>query len=97
MRRKKALALLLSMGPEKAVFGGFRFTPTFSLVTAGRELIGLTGYVSDSARHTLFVFDKKRMQVTSVIATGGRPRGVVLDPVRRRAYVALSGNDAVEA
>jgi YVTN family beta-propeller protein len=97
VRRKRALALFLSLDPAKAVSEGFRFTPAFSLATSERELIGLTGYVSDSARHTLFVFDKKRMQVTSVIATGGGPRGIALDPVRRRVYVALSGSDALVA
>ncbi len=95
--RKKALALFLSLNPAQSVSEGFRFTPAFSLAIPGRELIGLTGYVSDSARHTLFVFDKKRMQVTSAIATGSGPRGIALDPVRRQVYVALSGSDAVEA
>jgi len=97
VRRKKALALLLSLDPAQSVSGGVGFSPRFSLATAGRELIGLTGYLSDSARHTLFVFDKKRMQVTSVIATGGRPMGIALGPFRRRAYVALSGSDVVQA
>jgi YVTN family beta-propeller protein len=42
------------------------------------------------------VFDKRTRQVIGVIATGREPSGIALDPLSRRGYVALAGEDAVD-
>jgi YVTN family beta-propeller protein len=42
------------------------------------------------------VFDKKSGEAAGVIATGRAPAAIVLDQKQRRAYVALSGDDAIE-
>lgn len=96
VRRRKARALFLSLNPVGIITAGIRFTPGFSLVNSGGILINLTGYVSNSDSNLISVFNKKTMQVVNVIATGRGPKGMVLDQRRTRAYVAVSGDDAVE-
>jgi YVTN family beta-propeller protein len=54
------------------------------------------GYVSNSASNNITVFDKIADQAVAVIATGSRPAGMAVDQIRRIAYVALSGDDAIE-
>jgi YVTN family beta-propeller protein len=95
--RRRASALFLKFLYPQATADGFSFKPVFSLTAARTPLTGLIGYVSNSGDNTITVFDKKAGQVVSVLATGKEPRGMVFDPVRSRAYVALAGEDAVLA
>lgn len=95
--RRKTLTLFLSLNPFGAITDGIRFTPVFSLRPAGGGLINLAGYVSNSGSHTISVFDKKTMQVVDAISTGKGPKGMILDSRRGRLYVAISGDDAIEA
>ena len=97
IKRKKASSLFLNFIYQRSITGGFSFSPVFSLYTPGYPVTGLLGYVSNSGANTITVFDKKAGQVVSVRATGRDPRGVVFDQERNRAYVALAGEDAVEA
>ena len=96
VERRETLTLFLSFGPSRAITGGISFTPVFSLMSAGRELTSLTGYVSNSDSNDISVFNKKTMQVTSTMSTGRGPMGMVLDRLRVRAYVAASGDDAID-
>lgn len=45
----------------------------------------------------LAVLDKRTGEVASVAPLGRRPEGLVLDAVRRRAYVAVTGDDALQS
>ena len=94
--RKKATLLSLAFNFERSVREGFAFTLAFTITVPGKPVTGLVGYVSNYASNTLTVFDKQYKQVVGVIATGGGPRGIAIDQQRRRAYVALAGEDAVE-
>ena len=96
VKRREALTLFLSLNASGIISGGISFTPDFSLATSGGILINLTGYVSNSFSDIISVFNKKTMEVVNVIATGRGPKGVVLDQRRTQAYVAVSGDDAVE-
>ncbi len=96
VERRQALTLFLTFNDFGAITDGIKFTPVFSLATPGGRLINLTGYVSNSDSNLISVFDKKTMQVVDTIATGRGPKGIVLDQNRTRAYVAVSGDDAVE-
>jgi YVTN family beta-propeller protein len=93
--RKKSTALFLSLEASRAITDGVNFTPIFSLAGSTRQLINLTGYVSNAESNIILVFNKKTMQIAEVIATGRNPKGMVLDQKRRRVYVALSGEDAI--
>lgn len=94
--RREVLTLFLFFSTSGAITRGVSFTPLFSLATPGRGLINLTGYVSNSDSNIISVFNKKTMQVVDAISTGRAPKGIVLDENRRRAYVAASGDDAIE-
>lgn len=94
--RKKASTLFLSFDASKFITDEFRFTPGFSLALPGRGLINLTGLVSNSESNTISVFNKRNMQIIDTIATGQGPKGLVLDQMRARAYVAVSRDDSIE-
>lgn len=100
-----SMPFLVARGRAQAVFlrmnapgtaGGAGFAPSFSREMPNRPT-ALNGYVANSGSHTITVFDKKQGQVIDVLATGERPRGLALDPVRGILYVALEGEDAVQA
>lgn len=93
---KKATFQSLAFNYDQSVTTGFSFTPVFTVVPAAKPVAGLVGYVSNYQANTLTVFDKQSLEVTDVIATGSGPRGIAIDQVRRRAYVALAGDSAVE-
>lgn len=93
--RKKATTLLLKFQADKSIADGFSFSPLFSAYQAGNPVPGLTGYVSNQRADTVTVFDKKTGQVVSVLATGRGPKGIAFDTFRNRAYLALSGEDAI--
>lgn len=95
--RQKATALFLSLEPEKLITRENQFTPVFSLASAGGLLVNLTAFVSNPESNIISVFNKKTMQVVDAIAVGQGPRGLVIDPFRARAYVAVSGDDEVLA
>src|SRR6185436_13422369 len=66
----------------------------FHAQSPARALPALTGYCS-TAVHELTAFDKRSRQISEVIPTGRAPWGLALDPLRNRAYVALSGEDRI--
>jgi DNA-binding beta-propeller fold protein YncE len=95
--RKRASALFLSLSPEDLLSSGFRFTPTFSLAGPRRQLKSLLGFVTNSRTNVVSVFNKHSMEVVDAIATGSGPKGAVIDQRRGWVYVALAGDDAIEA
>jgi len=97
IRPGKVCALFLTFGLQDTDRQGVRFTPQFTLRPAAQGIVNLTGYIADSAGNTVRVFDKKGMQIVDVIATGRTPEDIVIDPLRNRAYVAISGDNRVEA
>jgi YVTN family beta-propeller protein len=96
IRRGKATTLFLNFSGVNAILDQVRLSPLFTLATSKRQLTNLLGYVSGSDSNLIFVFNKKTMQVVDAIATGRGPRGLALDQDRARAYVAASGDDAIE-
>lgn len=96
VKRRQSTTLFLSLNPSRIITGSIRFTPGFSLAGSAGILINFTGYVSNADANIITVFNKKTTKVVNTIATGLGPRGMVLDQRRARAYVAISGEDAVE-
>ena len=94
--RKKATLQTLTFNYDQSVTTGYSFSPAFAVTPAARPVTGLVGYVSNYGSNTLTVFDKQYLEVVGVIATGSGPKGMAIDQFRRRAYVALAGDDAVE-
>lgn len=95
--RKKAVVLSMQFRYRESVREGFRFAPSFSATVPGKIATGLIGLVTSRRANTVTLFDKVTGQVFGIIPTGASPAGIALDPVSRKAYVAISGEDAVEA
>lgn len=55
----------------------------------------LLSYVSAPDAAMVLAVDRRHGRVADAIATGRGPRGVAIDRVQRRAYVALSQDDAI--
>ncbi|RII25764.1 MAG: hypothetical protein CXR31_12175 [Geobacter sp.] len=94
--QKRATFSSLAFNYDKSVMTGYSFNPVFTVTPSGKPVTGLVGYVSNYGSNTLTVFDKQYREVVGVIATGAGPKGLAFDQLRRRAYVALAGDDAVE-
>ncbi len=93
----KGKSLLLSLAfkyPESLT--GVSFSPFFSAYVPSKPVTGVIGYVSNTAGNNITVFDKTTMQAVSYIATGREPKGIAIDPARKRAYVALYGDDGID-
>jgi YVTN family beta-propeller protein len=95
--RKSAQVVSLKLRYRDSLPGGVRFAPAFSAEIPGKIATGLIGLATSRGGNEITVFDKTTGRVVAVIPTGSSPAGMALDPAQRRAYVALSGEDAVEA
>jgi YVTN family beta-propeller protein len=92
----RSTVLFLTLLPRGNVDKGIQFTPSFTLTASRSDLVSLVGYVTNSDNDSLTVFNKVTMNITGAISTGRSPRGIVLDSLRKRAYVALAGEAAVQ-
>jgi len=95
--RKKAQVIGLKFRYRESVPGGIRFAPSFAAEVPGKLATGLIGLATGRGANTVTVFDKVTGKVAAVIPTGTSPAGMVLNPSLRMAYVAVSGDDAIEA
>lgn len=94
--RKKASVISLTFKYTESISTGFSFSPVFSMMIRARPITSLVGYVTNTGSNNIAVFDKKSRRVLAMITTGKGPSGMALDPSQARAYVALSGDDAIE-
>jgi YVTN family beta-propeller protein len=94
--RKKAYLISARFKYPESIIGGFSFSPAFSMFIPGKPLSNLVGYVTNSSSSNVTVFDKQAGLAVAIIATGRKPMGMALDQRLRRAYVALSGDDAID-
>ena len=94
--RKKALVVTLAFRYRESLPDGIRFAPSFSVEIPKKLAFGLTGLVTSRRGNTVTIFDKVSGKVVAIVPTGISPAAVALDPVLLRAYVAISGEDAVE-
>ncbi len=97
IRKDKTLLVSLQFNYRDSLHNGNQFSPVFRSFLPERPLVGLTGYVTNAGSGTITVFDKKRMEVSGIIDIGKNPTAIVLDPVLKRAYVALPEADSVVA
>jgi YVTN family beta-propeller protein len=94
--RRRGVVLELSLRYADSVRSGFSFTPSFAAGSPGTPALGVTALVSCRGSNVVIAFDRLTGRVVGAIPTGKRPAGLVLDRIRRRAYVAVAGDDAVE-
>ena len=94
---REPILLWLALKYQESVAGGFGFNPAFTTIVAPRPIADHVGLVSNSGSNTLTVFDKSLSQAAAVIDTCAQPEGLALDQRRRRAYVACSRDDEIQA
>ncbi len=94
--RRRAYVISATFRYAESISRGFSFSPVFSMMIPARPIPSLTGYVTNSGSNNIMVFDKKLQKILSIIVTGRAPAGMALDQRQGRAYVALSGDDAIE-
>ncbi len=94
--RRRGTVLSLALRYAESVSAGFQFVPAFDVSVRGKLATGLDAFASSRGANTVTVFDKVSGRVSGVIPTGAAPAGMALDPGRRKLYVALSGDDAIQ-
>ena len=80
---------------KAAQVDGFRFVPAFRATIPSRPPTGLEGLVSLTDAGLVLTFDRRSGRAVGVTPVGRRPLGIAIDEARRRAYVALAGDDAL--
>ncbi len=93
---ERAVVLELGLRYRDSIIEGYRLEPVFAVSAPGKLATGLSALVSCREGGAVAVFDKVSGEVTAVVLTGRGPTGLALDPERRRAYVAVSQEDAIE-
>lgn len=92
----RAAVLSVALRYGEAVQKGYAFTPAFGAFTPERPVPQIVGLCSNGAGASVTAYDRQRSKVGDVLATGGGPRGVVLDSTGARAYLAASLEDAID-
>ena len=95
LTRVHARVVTLSLQYARSLDKGFGFRPSFAAAVPPMPLVELMGFVTDTGTDTVTVFDKKTRQVAAVLAAGRDPRGLAVDRVQGRLFVALSSGDEV--
>lgn len=93
---RRAVVLSLDFRYRDSIDSGFGFVPVFTARTPGRLAGGLIALASSAGSSAVTVFDKLSGEVVAVIPTDREPAGMALQQDRRRAYVAILGDDAVQ-
>jgi YVTN family beta-propeller protein len=95
--RRRAEVRFLSLSPEKLITQAFSFTPSFSLAEPQKQLRGLLGFVTNAQSNIVSIFNKHSMQIVDSLATSSGPKGIAIDERRGWVYVALAGDQSIEA
>jgi YVTN family beta-propeller protein len=95
LTKRQAAVLTLRLDFKASIEEGFRFAPRFSAAPVPRPAPGLLGLATARGSDSVTFFDKASARVVGVVPTGRAPAGLVLDQERKRAFVTLSGADAV--
>jgi YVTN family beta-propeller protein len=95
VKKNRALLIALVFDYDKSL-NGVQFNPFFTASIPGRPLVTLTGYVTNQGSNTITVFDRRAGEAVDVIQTGRGPAGIVIDQRQRRAYVLLTGEEAID-
>jgi DNA-binding beta-propeller fold protein YncE len=95
--RGRARVLVLELQYARSFEKGFGFKPDFSGAVPAMPLVERLGFVSNTGSDAVTVFDQRTRRAVAVLATGRDPRGMAIDPLQARLYVALGGEDQVAA
>jgi YVTN family beta-propeller protein len=94
--RRRGVTVSLRFHPSESVRDGYAFEPVFSGELPDQPPAGLVAVATSRATDSVILFDKISGRVVGTVPTGRQPSGMVLAPLRRRVYVAVTGDDSVE-
>lgn len=97
LRKDSARVVNFELDYRTSVTESYAFTPQFRASFPTELPSGLIALASSPEADSVTLFDKTTGRATSVIRTGREPRGMAVGSGGRRAFVALSGEAAVEA
>ncbi len=92
-----ATVLALQLDAERSLGPSHQFTPALSAAIPTTGIVPVTGYCSNTGMASVTVFDRHARRVVAAFPVGREPEGIALDLSRSRAYLALSGDDQIEA
>jgi YVTN family beta-propeller protein len=97
LARGHARLVTLTLDFGRSLDKGFGFSPVFTGAVPPLPLVELLGFVTDTDSDRVVVFDKQARRVVAALAAGRDPKGLAVDRVQGRLYVALSGSDEIAA
>jgi len=97
LRRGETRTVTLTLRFPQSLEKGFGFRPAFLATEPPMPVAELLGFATGTGSDTLTIFDKRTRQVAAVRTTGRDPRGLAIDRLQGRLYVALGGSDEVAA
>jgi DNA-binding beta-propeller fold protein YncE len=95
--RARARVVTLSLQYGASLDKGFGFRPAFTGAVPSMPLVELLGFATATGSDAVTAFDKQSREVVAVLAAGRDPKGLVVDRLAGRLFVALSGGDEVAA
>jgi YVTN family beta-propeller protein len=95
VRSAGAVVVWLRVEPG-SVRGDYSFAPRFTATLPPQTPPQAALYCTNEGSASVTAVDRRSRLVTGVLPVGGTPRGIALDPVARRAYVALFREDQLE-
>lgn len=96
VERRRGTVLCVSFRARESLKGGIALAPVFRVRAPDAVITSALGLTSNRGSHSLTLFDRRSRQVVGVVPTGAGPAGPLIDVRSRRAYVALSREDAIE-
>ncbi len=87
--------LFVTWDVERAVEREVFLAPAFTFEGKEPELRAVAAYVTNEEAGTVSVLDRAKDRVVSTIQVGRAPRGIVLEPDTRRAFVLNGGADTI--
>jgi DNA-binding beta-propeller fold protein YncE len=93
--RVRARVVAIDFQPGQSMDKDFGFKPTFVGAVPAMPMVELLGFVSNTGSDAITVFDQHARRAVAVLAAGRDPRGMAIDTLANRLFVALSGDDQV--
>ncbi len=87
--------LFITWDVERAVERQTFLAPAFTFQGKEPELRAVVAYVTNEESGTVSLLDRTKNQVVSTIQMGRAPRGIVVEPDTRRAFVLNGGADTI--
>jgi YVTN family beta-propeller protein len=87
--------LFITWDIERAVEREVFLAPAFTIHGKEPEIRAVVAYVTNEESGTVSVLDRVKNQVVSTIQMGRAPRGIVVEPDTRRAFVLNGGADTI--